>query len=74
MSLDHALQELLDGHGRTETLDELDHVQSGQVILPLAIGRSSQDRFADFNARLVGSGDLLLDDGRVWAHLRRRPA
>jgi hypothetical protein len=29
------------------------------------------DRFSDFNAALVVSGDVLLDDVEEWVHMRR---
>lgn len=67
------IAELLERYGRAGEEDLFDVVQFGSVKLPPALGRSSEDRFDGFNARLVGSGDLLVDDATSWAHLRRKP-
>lgn len=65
------VQRLLDRYGRAEILDDLVLVQSGHVLMPAAQGLSCADRFAGFYANAVGSGDVLVDDERHWAHLRR---
>lgn len=50
-------------------------LQWGAVIHPFdpKVKRSSSERFADFNASAVVSGDKLLDDDERWAHLRLVP-
>lgn len=56
--------------------DAFEVVQWGRVLQEPAIGRSSSERLGGINARLVASGDVLLDEievGGVWGHWRRRP-
>ena len=67
----------VDEHVAAAIADGFEIVQQGPVVIqfdPKAKPKPTlADRFGDFNAGAVGSGDRLFDDDERWVHLRRRP-